>query len=292
MCALATLCAGAPALAQDLEPRAYSASPVGTNFVAVGFGRSTGAIVFDPSVPFTDVEAHVSGATLGLGRTFDLWGRQALVTALVPYSWGDIEGSLGEQRGRITRSGLADVRLRLSVNLLNGAALSRGEFAGRPRRTIVGASLSVVAPTGQYDPAKLINLGTNRWAFKPEVGVSHPVGRWDLDGYAGVWLYTANNDFFPGGLRRTQAPLFAGQGHVNYTFRPRLWAAFDATWYSGGAVRVGGGPPTSRLNNVRAGATVSIPLRAGQSLKLAYSDGVATRTGSQFRAFAVAYQVT
>ena len=294
--ALALVCAvglaASQARAQDLEPRAYSASPVGTNFVVVALSRSSGAIVFDPSLPISDVEATVSGATIGVGRTFNLFGRQALVTAVAPYAWGEVEGVVRETQSQITRSGLTDLRVRLSVNLLNGAALKPEQFVRRKRSTIVGTSLTLIAPTGQYDPAKLINLGANRWAVKPEVGVSKPLGRWDVDGYAGVWLYTANDDFFPGGVRRAQAPLFTAQGHVNYTFRPRLWAAFNATWYVGGSARVNDGRSIGRQNNVRAGATVSVPLGAAQSLKFNYSSGVSARTGTDFRTVAVAYQVT
>src|SRR5262245_56080661 len=103
-CALALL-AVAPAIhAQDLEPRAYSVSPIGTNFVVLGYGHSSGSIVFDASAPISDVDAQISLGLLGAGRTFDLFGRQALVTALLPYSWGDVSGTVGEQRREVSRS--------------------------------------------------------------------------------------------------------------------------------------------------------------------------------------------
>src|SRR3954463_2159030 len=68
------------ASAQELEPRAYSASPIGTNFLLVGIGRSSGGVVFDPTVPITDVHADIDSATLGAGRTFDLGGHLLLAT--------------------------------------------------------------------------------------------------------------------------------------------------------------------------------------------------------------------
>lgn len=279
-------------LGQDMEPRAYSSSPVGTNFLVLAVGRASGSVVFDPSIPITDVEATLGNTAIGYGRTFSFFGRQALITGAIPYTWGEVNGSVAEQRRSITRSGLADVRVKLSVNLLNGEALSLKEFVKRKRRTVVGASLTVSAPTGQYDPARLINLGTNRWAFKPEVGISKPAGKWDLDAFAGVWLYTPNDAFYPGTQRRTQDPLFAVQGHASYTFRPRLWAAFNATWYSGGAGHINGGPAVARLNNSRLGGTVSLPLGNRQSLKFSYSDGVSGRLGSSFRTFTLGYQVS
>ena len=105
-----------------------------------------------------------------------------------------MSGSVGEEARRITRSGLADPRLKLSVNLLGGRALTPQEFARAPRAqpTIVGVSLAVAPPLGQYTGRKLINIGANRWAFKPEVGVSHALGRWTIEGYGGVVLFTTN----------------------------------------------------------------------------------------------------
>ena len=271
------------AAAQELEPRAYSASPIGANFLLVGVTRSSGDVVFDPTVPITDVHADINAATLGLGRTFNLAGRQALVTAAFPYAWGDISGKVAEQAQSITRSGLTDARLKVSVNLWGTPALKPAEFVRQPPRTNIGASLSVTPPTGQYLADKLINIGTNRWAFKPEVGLSHPRGRWWLELAAGAWLFTSNDRFYPGESLRTQAPLFVFQSHVSYNVTRRAWAAFDATWYGGADVRVNSGPPASRQNNTRVGGTLSLPTGARQSLKIAYSTGASMRTAPTFR---------
>jgi hypothetical protein len=286
---LAVLCA-VPAAAQELEPRAYSASPIGTNFFVVGLGRSSGDVIFDPTVPITDVRAEINAATLGLGRTFNLGGHLALLTAALPYVWGDIAGKVAEQAQSITRSGLGDARLKLSVTLRGTPALKPAEFVKAPRRTNIGASLTAAAPVGQYYRDKLINIGTNRWAFKPEVGLSHPVGRWQLDLSGGVWLFASNDQFYQGDSTRTQDPLFVFQTHVSYNVTRRAWAAVDATWYGGAKVSVDGGPPASRQNNARLGATLSLPVRASQSLKLTYSTGASTRTGSDFTTVAVAWQ--
>lgn len=286
------LVVGIPGLAQDLEPHAYSASPVGLNFVVLGFGRSTGSVLFDPTLPISNVDANLNIPAVGYGRTFGLFGRQALVTAGLPYVWGDISGDVGEQRRSIRRSGLADVRVRFSINLRGNPARSRAEFAKlRKRSFIIGTSVTVSAPTGQYDPAKLINIGTNRWAFKPEFGISYPVKKsLDLDLYFGAWLFTHNPDFFPGKRLRQQDPVLALQGHVSYTFRPRLWIAADMTWYRGGAATVDHAAPTGEQNNTRAGVTFSMPLSTKQSLKLAYSGGTSARIGSDFKTLSVAWQ--
>lgn len=278
------------ARAQDLEPKAYSASPVGAAFLVLGVARSTGSVLTDPTLPVTDIEAKMNGLPLAAGYTFGLFGKLALVTAAIPYSWGEVTGKIGEDAGAVTRSGLADARVKLSVNLVGNPALRLREYVKAPRRTIVGTSLTMTTPAGQYSGSKLINLGTNRWSFKPEVGIAVPKGPWDFDAYLGVWLFTNNDDFYPGGRIRSQDRVVALQGHASYTFRPRLWAAVDATWYQGGGASVDDGEPTEALNNSRLGATLSFPMGRQQSFKVSYSSGLSVRTGTNFRTLSVGYQ--
>ena len=292
---LAAVAAGAlvpRARAQELEPRSYSASPVGVSFVGASYAYSSGAIVFDASLPLTDVNAYINGLGLGWGRTFGVLGRQAIVTAALPYAFGDVTGSVFEQQRSVTRSGLADFRARLALNLYGNPAQTPQEFARRRHPPfLIGTSLAVTAPTGQYHGDRLINLGTNRWAFKPEVGISVPVRKFDLEAYVGAWLFSDNPDFYPGGQSRHQDPLTTVQGHASYTFRPSLWLAADGTWYGGGAASVGGGPKTGRLDNSRLGVTLSLPLTTSQSAKLGYSRGALVRAGSNFSSITTAWQL-
>ena len=287
---LCLLCAVTRLHAQDLEPRAYAASPVGANFLILGLSRSSGAIVFDPSLPISDVHADVNGLVLGLGHTFSLFGKLGLVTAAMPYVLAHATGKVSETDAEIHRSGLADSRFKLSVNLRGNDAMAIGDFVKAPSRTIVGASVVVTAPSSQYSSRKLINLGTNRWSVKPEVGIAVPRGRWDFDAYAGAWFYSENPDFYPGGKRRSQDPVVTLQGHVSYTFRPRLWVAGDWTWYHGGSSTVEDGTPSSSLNNARGGVTVSLPIGSRYSLKAAYTSGIVARTGTNFRTVSVSWQ--
>lgn len=291
MFAVAMLFGSAHGLAQDLEPRVYSASPVGTSFLQFAFSRSSGDVTFDPTIPITNVHATFYSPSVGVSHTFGLFGRQTLLSAAVPYAWGNVNGDVGTQSGMVYRSGLADMRLRYAVNLHGSPAMSAKEFArNRHRDYIIATSLTVQAPSGQYGSTKLINIGTNRWAFKPELGFSYPVKKLYLDLYAGAWLYGGNNNYYPGSATRSQQPLTSLQAHVSYTVRPALWAAFDGTWYSGGAVSLNGGPATDRQSNTRIGATVSFPLPARQSIKVAWSSGVSGRIGADFSTLTISWQ--
>lgn len=274
---------------QDLEPRAYSPNPVGANFVVLGVGHSSGDVLVDPSLPLTDVNARITPVLAGYGRTFGWFGRSASIAFVAPYVAADVSGSIGEDRRETQRHGFGDPRLRLAMNIIGGEALTPAQFAARQPRPSLGASVVLVPPLGQYDSKKLVNLGSNRWSFKPELGFSQPVGRWYLEMYAGVWMF-ADNDAFFGGTRREQDAIHTLQAHVSYTVRPRLWFAADATHYRGGQSSIDGESKRDTQSNTRVGITVSVPMGTRQSLKFSWSDGVATRVGGDFTSYAIAWQ--
>ena len=273
---------------QELEPRAYSVSPVGTNVVVFAYGRSAGDLSFDPTLPIEDAKASINAASVSYFRSFNFLGRSANVALAVPYLWGSAEGRLAGEFQAITRSGLPDPRLRFGINLVGAPAMDLKEFVNYRQKTNVGASLAVVAPTGQYDPNKLINIGSNRWAFKPELGLSRAVGRWVLDFYAGAWLFTANDNFQ--GQIREQDPIGTTQFHLSYNLRRRLWVAFDANYFIGGRTSVDGVRRLDLQRNSRVGTTFSVPLSRRQSVKVAFSTGAFTTIGADFNAFAIGYQ--
>jgi hypothetical protein len=279
------------AFSQELEPRAYSPSPLGANFLGFTYLRSTGGVAVDPALPLKNIDAEVNTGTLSYVRTFGLFGRSASLGFLLPYSQADVSGDVFEQQQEVTRTGLSDPRLRLAVNLFGGPALNREEFAARKPTTSLGASLTVVAPFGKYDSSRLINLGSNRWAFKPEIGVYQPLGPWSLELYGGAWFHTDNDNFFRG-ARREQDPIATLQAHVGYTFRPGLWLAADATYYAGGQSTVNGVRNDDRQANTRVGLTLSVPVGQGHSLKLNWSEGVSERIGTNFTTLGVTWQYT
>ena len=275
--------------AQQLTPRAYVPAPVDLNIVSVPYGYQTGSVITDPSVPVQNVDAKVNAVSAFYGRTFAFFGREANAAILLPYVWAKATGDVFEERRSITRSGQGDMGLRLASNILGGPALTREEFVRAPQTTILGASLSIAMPTGQYDGTKLVNIGSNRWAFKPEVGFSQPAGPWRFDLYAGAWFFTPNSDYF-GGNRRAQDPLVSLQGHVIYTFLPELWLALNGTWYSGGQTTVNGEHKADRLDNTRIGVTIAVPIGRAQSLRAAWSRGATVRFGQNFTTVGVTYQ--
>ncbi|HEU0253861.1 MAG TPA: transporter, partial [Pyrinomonadaceae bacterium] len=275
--------------AQDLDPRAYSRSPVGTNFIVFAYGHQSGDVLVDSTLPLTDVQVKLNSMSFGYGRTFGLAGRQANASLVMPYVRGTVKGTVFETQTQVSRSGMADLRARFSLNLIGSPAMSPKEFATTKTKTLLGASVTVVAPNGQYDPNRLVNLGSNRWSVKPEVGLSHPLGRWTFEFNGGVWFFTENKNFF-GGVRRRQKPIASLQGHVIYTVRPRMWIAFDSTYFQGGRTITNGLLNSDLQKNSRIGATFSLPLTQHHSLKFLAAKGLTTRIGSDLTLFSVAWQ--
>jgi hypothetical protein len=279
------------AASQELEPRSFSASPVGTGFMFTGVGNSSGAFVLDPSEPIADVEADLSFMAVGGGQTFGVAGRQARVVAVLPYARGEVSGAVDGSRQSGRLAGWSDPRIKLSIGLTGAPALSPDEFECAPRRTIVAAHVTLMAPLGQYDATSLVNLGYNRWAVKPEVGVSHSFGSWTVDGSVGAWLFTDNESYYPGLVARSQEPVGALQTHLSYEFRRGSWVALDTTWFAGGRTSANGISKQDRQRNRRIGVSFAIPVTDRQSLKLAYSTGSSTRRGSDFDTLNLTWQV-
>jgi hypothetical protein len=286
---LLLLLVSVPAMGQELEPGAYSISPVGVNIVNVTNSLQRGDVTFDPALPIEDFRATIDTIALSYFRTLRLFGRSASVGLVAPFLIGSLEGRVQGEPTKVDRGGSGDPRARFSVNLYGAPAMELKEFASYRQKTNVGVSLIVAIPLGQYDPARLINLGSNRWAFKPEVGVSRLLGKWNLDFYGGVWLFTKNPDFY-GGKLREQNPIGSAQVHVVYTFRPRLWTALDLNFYAGGRTTVDGTLNADLQKNSRAGLTFSVPLDRRQSLKFALSTGAYTTYGADFQSFVAGYQ--
>ncbi len=277
-----------PAISQELEPRSYSASPIDSNFAVGTLSNSTGTVPLDPSLPLSDVRPAIDTLILSFTHTFRLGGRTANWAFSIPYLGGHVSAVILGQPQALSRYGFADFRARFGVNLL-GQALTPAEFARRKPSTTLGVSVTAIMPTGTYDRTELINIGSNRWTFKPEIGVEQPMGKWFADLSAGMWIFGDNTDYFGGQVLR-QMPLGIFQFHAGYTFRRNQWLAVDANYYSGGATSVNGARSINSLANSRYGLTFSQPIGAGLSAKVSWSRWLSGQFGQKFSTIAAALQ--
>jgi hypothetical protein len=290
MLALLTFVLGSHvAVGQELEARAYAPNPVGARFLVLSWSHSDGDVLLDAASPIEDFQVRADPLATGIGGTFALANRLASLAVAVPYVDGTATGLVNGIPERADREGLGDLRLRLTLSLLPGSAQSLADFSRAPPDRTLGVSLVVNVPSGEYLDDKLVNLGTNRWAFRPEFGGSRRFGRWNVDGSLGVWLF-GDNDEFLGNKERSQEPITTVQGHLSYTFAPRLWLGASGTWYTGGTTSVDGVPDQNRQRNSRAGLTLAIPIGQQNSVKHAWSKGVTARFGGDLDMYSLTWQ--
>lgn len=290
----------AASFAQDLAPRAYIVTPVHSNAVTLTWSWYDGGVNFNGTIPITGATGTYSVPIFSLYHSFNFFGRSANVTGSLPYAVGNFSGQVLGTNHSLYRSGLLDLSARISVNLMGGPAMEPKQYAKWKQKKILGASLKIIAPTGQYDPTKLINWGINRWAFKPELGYSQRWGNIILDGYAGVWFYTTNPQYYhpPNPLPQTEAPVGSLEGHLSYDFHrvgwlkgSRGWASLDGNFWFGGITALSGIQNlATKQTGSRIGGTISLPYSKHQSIKIAYSDGTYIRFGGNYQNLQVAWQ--
>jgi hypothetical protein len=290
--ALLTLLAASAGDAQELSPRAYWPAPRGTRVAIVGYSYSSGDVVTDPSLPVAGVDSRIHTTVLGYLHTLSLWGRTANLIIELPRSWGTTTGTVEGESSQRDLSGFGDLAVTLSANILGAPSMTPAdlrELRDNPR-SILGASLKVLAPTGDYEDDKLINVGANRWAVKAELGYILPVTpRWLLESELGVWAFSDNDSFL--GATRGQEPIVAGEIHLVRRFRAGFWASLELNYFAGGRTTVAGDARADLQRNARLGATTVYPFRGRHAVKAGYSTGVVTDAGGDYGTLLLSYQL-
>ena len=291
--ALVLICASSAsvdALAQDLTPRTYWPAPKGTKLLLFGYAHQTGDIVTDPSIPITGVDSKIDSGVLAYQQTIDLFGRTGNLQFEVPYVDGTTTGMVSDEPGRRDVRGFGDISATLTINLLGAPSMSPLEFQAlrQSPRPILGASIKIVAPTGEYETDKLINIGTNRWAVRFRFGYIRPLApRWLLETSAGVWFFQDNDEFL--GETRKQDPIGALNIHLVRRFKPGFWASLDLNYYVGGHTTVGAERRADLQRNSRIGLSLAYPFMRKHAIKLGISEGVVTESGGDFRTITLNY---
>jgi hypothetical protein len=264
--------------ADELDPRRWTHLPINTNFFGTAYSYTDADISFDPVLKIEKATMEMHTWAAKYIRTFALFDKTARIDLLQAYQEGRWSGKLDGVSTSISRSGLSDTFLRFSINLYGAPPLEDKKYAAYRAKTkvetIVGAGLSVQLPTGEYMDDKLINLGTNRFTFRPQVGIMHTRGKWSLETTTFVALYTDNNDFF-NGKKLEQDPLYTIHSHLIYTFRPGLWTGISGGYDYGGQSTVDGDTKDDRKQNLFWALSFGCPINRHLGVKVAY---IGTRT--------------
>ena len=260
--------------AQDLQPRRWSHLPVNMNFGGAGYAYTNADIGFDPVMLIEDAEMDLHAAAFQYIRTFELFGKSARLDMMQAYADVRWNGLLNGSQTSTSRSGWSDTTLRFAVNLFGAPPLKGKEFAAyragvAPCETVVGAGLVVQLPTGHYRDERLLNLGSNRFTFRPQLGVVHSRGKWSAELTTSMWIFTDNDEFWNGNKLEND-PLYTLQGHVVYTFRPGLWIAGGLAYGRGLESTFNGSYKDDRKENLLFGASLGVPITRQVGFKIGY----------------------
>ncbi len=275
--------------AQDLEPRSYANLPKGLNAINVLYSFAHGNVIADPSLPIEDFKITTHGFGAAYVHTFGLANKLARVQVIVPFMHMNGNLKLNGVDTSGVRTGFGDSRIRFGINLIGSPALNKKDFRSYQQKMIVGVSLVASVPTGLYYNDKRINIGSHRWALKPEVGISRRFKHVYAEAYAGCWFFTNNHEFLTSKTLEQQ-PVLSFQAHACYYFKKQMWIGVDGNYFNGGKTIIDNTEQGDLKDNYRIGATWSIPLSLKQSLKLQFHIGAFTNSGYDYNTASIGYQ--
>jgi hypothetical protein len=278
--------------AQDLEPRALTTIPLKTNFFGAGYAYSTGNLLLDPAIPIEDLSSIVNSGLLAYVRGFGLFGNSSKISVFLPYADAYFEGVAFGRDSTRSVAGFGDPIIVLSTNFIGSPALAVAEYRSFKQRTVIGINLKMRVPLGQYDAERTLNIGSNRFQFRPEIGVSTRKDSWIFETYFALWLFTQNDLFWAADKNITmqQKPLLVLKQHVIYALKNQMWLAFNAGYGIGGSTINDGREMNNRISTIRLGGTFVIPFARRHALKFNYNNSIALERGPDFQSFNVVYQ--
>jgi len=273
VCGFAVVWTASTSLAQELEPQRWRHLPIDTNFAAVTYIHNDADISLDPALRIENGNMSLDTWALGYTRTFEMFGKTAEIQVIQPWQRGDWSGTVNGQPAAISREGFGDTQLRFAIDLLGAPPLKLPDYAAYQAtpeaKTLLGVGFGLGLPTGEYMDDKLINLGSNVYTFRPEIGLLHDRGKWSFEASGSVSFYTENDDFFNGN-RLEQDPLYFAQTNVLYRFTPGIWAAAGAAYAAGAETTVNGIPNHDRKENILWGIAGGVALAPWLGVKLQY----------------------
>ena len=275
------------ARAQFTDPRTYDNTPVGINQFELAYAHARANASIDTSLIIGGAEFNLNQGTLKYTRYFSFFDRTAWVEASVPFA--GLNGSVTGTSFHGSLTDLGDSSYEFVMLVKGGPALSVTQFANYKPTTSVGVSFTVTAPTGQYDANKVINLGSDRWSFKPEIGISHPFGsKWVVDAYASAYFFTDNTSYQGVEVLRQQ-PLPGVEGHISYSFTNNLWVSLDTRYSFRGDTLINGTDQNNAQQNFTLGSEVNVSLNSRNVLVFEFAKALVHQNGPAYTGFSVEY---
>jgi hypothetical protein len=280
------------AWAQFTDPQTYQNTPVGINQLELAYAYVRSNTSIDTSFIVTGAKFNLNQGLIDYTRYFAFLHRTAWVEASIPVA--NLNGSITGTTIAGSTTGSGDSAYTAAILLKGGPALSPEQFAEAETTTSIGLSLSTTAPTGQYNPNKLLNLGSDRWSFKPELAISKPFGpeqRWVFDAYANSYFYTDNASYRGAEVLRQRA-LLGLEGHISYGFNNTISASLDTRYSFRGDTTVGGVNQDNPQRNFILGSEIVVSPNSRNSFIFEFAKATVHKNGPSLTGFAVKYDYT
>jgi hypothetical protein len=291
-CTLAILHRPEQALAQFTDAHTYDNTPVGVNQIETDYAFVHGNASIDTSLVIEGANLDVNQGTIAYTHYFGLFHRLTWVEATVPVA--HLSGAINGTDVHGSSTGTGDSGYTLAMLVKGGPTLNTTQFDSYKPTTIVGASVAVTAPTGLYDPDKILNLGSDRWSVKPEIALSQPFGpgqKWQLDAYANAYFYTDNTAYRGREILRQQ-PLTGMEEHISYSFNDSLWISSDTRYSFRGATVIDGVDQNNTQHNLIVGSEMKLSMNARHSLLVEFAKAVIHHNSPGVIGLAVKYDYT
>lgn len=248
------------------------------NYFGIGYAHTRADIFLDPALKLVDVKMKLDTLAAGYIRTFSLANKPTRIEIKQAYQKGKWTGKLDGNPASATRNGWQDTLVRFAMNFYGPPPMTGKEFSAYrsalETETIIGAALKVRLPTGDYEKDKLINLGKNRFTFRPQLGISHTRGKWITEATGEVAIFTDNNEFF-NNSKLEQKPIFIGQAHLIRNFNPGVWLSVSLAYDYGGEKTINGIDQNDRSQNIASKLSFAYPFNRASGIKISY---IVTRT--------------
>jgi hypothetical protein len=262
-----------PCIAMELEPQSWNHLPKGTNFAGVVYNHTDADIFIDPTLLLQDVEMEMETLAGKYIRTFELFKKSARVDITQGYKYAKWRGLFNGSPASTSRNGLSDTFVRFAINLYGAPPLSGKEYiayrSGKNVETIIGIGLAVRLPTGEYMEDKLINLGDNRFSFRPQLGIIHKIGKWKAELTNEIAFFTRNDEFFNGKTLERE-PLYIAHAHLSYSFRPGLTVTASLGYDYGGEDSINGIEVNNTSQNIGWALGLNYPINRYSGINFRY----------------------
>lgn len=259
--------------------RSYLNAPQGNlaMYSYSGVRSNTGGV---ENLPIPLTETRLQTQSLIYSRIMDIGGRTGGLGVVLPFQ--DLLSFNTESNDVAAReSGIGDPSVTFEMNLFGAPALQREEFKDWTPGDYCGLHFTFGLPLGRYDPNSAVNLGANRFTFRPllNYSITPDEGKSWIDFYTSVAFYSANEEYLGSSVLK-QSPLSDIELHYSRTVYDRLWAGVGVVGLFGGRVEVNDVVATPTQQIGRLALSAGTPMFKGSTAIFGYNNTFARSDGA------------